>query len=234
MSVDLKDRVLAYIRNVELFMSKVSPEALDDNARKIYDLANAYLNDARYYYEKGDYVTSLSCIAYAEGLLDSLRLMNLVQGVEWSPLSKIIKRPRVYVAGSFEFLHPGHIALLREAWNLGEVYVVVSRDRNFEKFKGRKPALNEKGRLEVIESVKYVSKAILGDENDFLKPLIELRPDIVMLGPDQWMKPAELIEKLEAVGLKNVKVIKFEKRIEPWSSTSIFNELKNRLCNASP
>lgn len=234
MSVDLKSRVLAYIRNVELFMSKITLEALDTNARRIYDLAKTYLNDAKYYYEKEDYSTSLSCISYAEGLLDSLKLMNLIKGIEWSSLSSMIKRPRVLVAGSFEFLHPGHIALLKEAWNLGEVYVVVSRDKNFEKFKGRKPALNERDRLEVIQSIKYVAKAVLGDEEDYLKPIVDLKPDIVMLGPDQWIGPTELREKLETMGLKNVKIVKFEKRIEPWSSTGIFNELKKNLCNTSP
>jgi FAD synthetase len=157
--------------------------------------------------------------------------MNFVKDVEWKPLSQLIKRPRVLVAGSFEFLHPGHLALLKEAWNIGEVYVVVSRDKNFEKFKGRKPALNEGERLEVIESVKYVAKAVLGDENDYIKPIIDIKPDVVMLGPDQWITPEKLREELEKRGLKNIKVIKFERRIEPWSSTNIFNALRNRLCN---
>jgi FAD synthetase len=231
MYTDIEDRVKAYIRNVETFIDKVKSDDLNDSARRIYDLARAYLCDSKYYYEKKEYFTALACIAYAEGLLDSLRLMNFVKDVEWKPLSQLIKRPRVLVAGSFEFLHPGHLALLKEAWNIGEVYVVVSRDKNFEKFKGRKPALNEGERLEVIESVKYVAKAVLGDENDYIKPIIDIKPDIVMLGPDQWITPEKLREELEKRGLKNIKVIKFERRIEPWSSTNIFNALRNRLCN---
>lgn len=234
MNTDIEDRVKAYIRNVESFIDKVKSDDLNDAAREIYDLARAYLYDSKYYYEKKEYFTALACIAYAEGLLDSLRIMNFVKDMEWKPLSQLIKRPRVLVAGSFEFLHPGHLALLKEAWNIGEVYVVVSRDRNFERFKGRKPALNERERLEVIESVKYVAKAVLGDESDYIKPIINIKPDVVMLGPDQWITPEKLREELEKRGLKNTKVIKFERRIEPYSSTSIFNALRNRLCNNLP
>ncbi|MEM0060180.1 MAG: DUF357 domain-containing protein, partial [Desulfurococcaceae archaeon] len=66
---------------------------------------------------------------------------------------------------------------------------------------------------------------------DYIKPIIDIKPDIVMLGPDQWITPEKLREELEKRGLKNIKVIKFERRIEPWSSTNIFNALRNRLCN---
>jgi FAD synthetase len=36
------------------------------------------VKDARHYAEKGKSVTSLACIAYAEGLLDTLRFLELV------------------------------------------------------------------------------------------------------------------------------------------------------------
>ena len=229
MDLALSERVQAYIDNVEQFLSKVKLEALDESQRRVLELAQAYLSDAKYYYEIGDYVTSLSCIAYAEGLLDSLRIMGFLGGVDWKPLSELLGRPRVLVAGSFEFLHPGHLALLREAWKLGRVYVIVSRDVNFSKFKGREPALSEKDRLEVVASVKYVTKAVLGDEEDFLKPIEELRPDIILLGPDQWIEPENLEKKLRERGITNVRVIKLEKRVGPWSSSYIWNRIKSDL-----
>ncbi len=228
----LAERVNTYIRNVELFIeearSNVSREAL-----YIFNLARDYLNDAKYYFSRGDYVTSLSCIAYAEGLLDALRLLELIKGT-WRPFSELAKRPRVLVAGSFEFLHPGHISLLKYAWQLGDVHVVVSRDVNFEKFKGRKPIMDERDRLEVVSSVKYVSNAVLGDISDFFKPLEELRPDIVVLGPDQWIEPQKLEEELKKRGLVNTKVVKFPERVGAWSSTTILAELKKKLCIVNP
>lgn len=228
--IDLKDRISAYIYNVEQFLNSVKEEELSREASFIVSLARDYLNDAKYYLEKGDYITSLSCIAYAEGLLDALRHQGHIKTADWKPLSEALKRPLVLVAGSFEFLHPGHLALLKRAWELGRVHVVVSRDRNFEKFKGRKPVLSENDRLEVVRSVKYVSSASLGDEEDFLKPIIDLKPDIILLGPDQWIEPSELKELLEKRGLVNVKILKYEKREGLWSSTSVYSELKKQLC----
>jgi len=224
----LAERVSAYIRNVELFIEEAR-SGVPREALHVFNLARDYLSDAKYYFSRGDYVTSLSCIAYAEGLLDALRLLGLIRST-WRPLSELAKRPRVLVAGSFEFLHPGHISLLKYAWQLGDVHVIVSRDVNFEKFKGRKPIMSERDRLEVVSSVRYVSNAILGDTSDLFKPLEELRPDIVVLGPDQWIEPQRLEEELRKRGLVATRVVKFPERVGEWSSTTILAELRRRLC----
>ncbi|MEM4487822.1 MAG: DUF357 domain-containing protein [Desulfurococcaceae archaeon] len=230
LGIPIEKRVKLYIDSVEAFIAKAAWDFLPKEQKAVIELAKSYLSDAKYYYEKGDLETSLSCIAYAEGLLDSLRIMGYIKGVHWEPISKLLKRPRVLVAGSFEFLHPGHINLLQLAWQHGEVYVVVSRDKNFEKFKGRKPALSERDRLEVVKSVRYVSSAIIGDEEDFLKPVVNIKPDIVVLGPDQWITPSELTSALMERGLDDVKVLKIAQRVGSWSSTSIFNDLRKMVC----
>ena len=229
LELDLESRIKAYILNVELFINTVEKQELPPSSRSIVELARAYLSDAKYYFEKGDYATSLSCIAYAEGLLDALRHLGLVKGVDWKPLSMLARRPRVLVAGSFEFLHPGHLALLRYAWEHGDVYVVVSRDVNFEKFKKRKPALSEQERLEVVKSIKYVASAVLGDEQDFFKPIEELKPDVIVLGPDQWITPEELQVELKKRGLEGTRVVKMPERIGNWSSSSILGKICENL-----
>lgn len=224
------DRVKAYIDNVEQVLQQATAiRELDPRHQYIIELARGYTSDAKYYLEKNDCFTSLACIAYAEGLLDSLRYQGVIS-FNWKPLSELLKRPRVLVAGSFEFLHPGHIYLLKRAWELGEVYVVVSRNRNFTRFKGREPVMDEKDRLMIVENVKYVSKAVMGDEEDFLKPIVELKPDIVLLGPDQWIQPDELKSLLEKKGLSDVRVEKLESRIGEWSSSRIIERIKNKYC----
>lgn len=230
---DIRLKIKAYIENVEYFIERLKDVKLDRDAASIVELAKSYLSDSKYYYENEDFFTSLACIAYAEGLLDSLKFTGKVQGIDWIPLSRLVKRPRVVVTGSFEFIHPGHIFLLREAWKLGEVYVVVSRDVNFEKFKGRKPVLGDVDRLMIVESIKYVSGALLGDEKDYLKPIIDLRPNIVLLGPDQWINPDTLKNMLRERGLINIDVLKLEKRIGDWSSSGIYNDLRRELCRCS-
>ncbi len=45
--------------------------------REIYDLADMYASDSKSYLEKGDMITSFSCISYAHGLLDAvIKIVN--------------------------------------------------------------------------------------------------------------------------------------------------------------
>lgn len=201
-----------------------------DRFYKLIELASSYMSDAKFYFMKGDYVSALSCIAYAEGLIDSLNQAGLIE-IDWKPLSKLLKRPKVVVGGSFEILHPGHLYFLEKAWEIGEVYVVVSRDKNFIKFKKREPVTPENQRRIIVENVKFVSKAILGDEEDFIKPIEYLKPDIVLLGPDQWIEPSELESKLRERGL-NTRVLKLESRVEGelYSSSAIVRKICENMC----
>lgn len=43
----------------------------------VLELVIGYVKDARHYAEKRKPVTSLACIAYAEGLLDALKFLEL-------------------------------------------------------------------------------------------------------------------------------------------------------------
>jgi FAD synthetase len=53
---------------------KVSGSMLD----QVIDLAKGYVKDAKHYADRRKPVTSLACIAYAEGLLDALKYLELV------------------------------------------------------------------------------------------------------------------------------------------------------------
>ncbi|MCD6301262.1 MAG: cytidylyltransferase family protein [Staphylothermus sp.] len=212
MNVDVKERVYAYITNVEKALDQIKGKEIDAKYKKLVELAEIYLHDAKYYHEKGDYITSLACIAYAEGLIDSLRFLEVLD-IKWEALSSLLERPKILVAGGFEIIHPGHMYLLKKAWELGRVYAVIARDKNFYKFKKRQPIIPEEQRLEVVENIKYVYKAILGDENDYLKPVEEIKPDIILLGPDQWPNENKLVHELKKRGLNNVRVERLNKRL---------------------
>ena len=92
---------------------------------------------------------------------------------------------KVVIAGTFDIIHPGHIYLFEEASKCGDVYVIIARDKNVEKIKGRKPIFNENERKLMVENIKYVKKAYLGDLDDFFKVIKIIDPDIIFLGPDQ-------------------------------------------------
>ncbi len=211
MQRDAKRRIEAYIVNVELAVERLRGR-LQPPYDRLVKLAEAYASDARYYLESGDTYTALACIAYAEGLIDALRHLGVAE-IDWEPLSKLLSRPKVLVAGTFDLLHPGHVHLLREAWKRGRVHVIVARDSTVEKLKGRKPVVPEEQRLEVVRSVRYVTRARLGDTQDILKPVVEEKPDVILLGPDQWPDEEKLAAMLEERGVK-ARIERLERRLE--------------------
>jgi len=187
---------------------------------EILKLAGLYLEDAKYYLSIEDYITSVSCVAYAEGLIDSLRMLGLTE-FQWER-NKVKK---VVVAGTFDIVHPGHLYFLRKANELGLTYVVVARDVNVVKNKGRPPVMSEADRLAVVSSLKPVYRAVLGDITDYLKPLLEIRPDIVLLGPDQQVDETQLARELERRGLSPVEVVRVKERINGYSSSQLIRRI---------
>ena len=195
----MAERVEVYIRNVE---RALATGWFDGSAAEVVKLAEAYVRDARHYLKQGDVFTALAAASYAEGLIDALRLLGLAK-FEWARPSEIAKNMRrVLVAGTFEILHPGHIAYLREAWSMGRVVAVVARDSNAERIKGRRIVVPEAQRLEVLRSVEYVHEALLGYEDDMLRIVEEVRPDVILLGPNQPFDEAELAERLRRRGVE--------------------------------
>ena len=45
----------------------------------VLGLVRGYVSDARHYADEGKSVTSLACVAYAEGLLDALKFLELAE-----------------------------------------------------------------------------------------------------------------------------------------------------------
>ncbi|BEP18282.1 DUF357 domain-containing protein [Pyrofollis japonicus] len=233
--VEPSKRVEVYIANVEAALDKVKNKVSDPSVKHVVELVERYIADAKYYLEKGDVFTALADIAYAEGLLDALRWLGIVE-FEWKKPSELLSRPKVVVAGTFDLIHPGHIGLLREAWRLGRVYAIVARDESVRKMKGREPIVPEEQRLQVVSAIRYVYSARLGSKTDFLEPLREIKPDIVLLGPDQWADEEWLQKRLEAEGIR-AKVLRLKERIECplCSSTAIacraLRVIPRELCN---
>jgi len=145
---------------------------------------------------------------------------------------------RIVVAGTFDILHPGHVFLITEAAKLGEVIVVVARDGNVMHAKGHSVIVPEEQRLFMVQALKGVSKAILGNPGlDFLAIIEELDPDILLLGPNQKMSIEQVQEELEHRGVKT-KVMRLEQLFDeyPLNSTSkiITRAIANRKDLHSP
>jgi len=102
---------------------------------------------------------------------------------------------RVVATGTFDILHPGHLYYLAESKKLGdELWVIVARDANV-KFKPR-PIIPEEQRRAMIAALKPVDHAVLGDPTDMFRPIVEIRPDIITLGFNQYFNEEKLKNQL--------------------------------------
>ena len=225
---NIAQRIKLYINMVNdvLDQLKELEKRLPNKVKELIKLAEDYLRDSQYYFGLRDYVTSLSCVSYAEGLLDSLSRLGYIN-VEW----RREKTLKVLVGGTFDLIHPGHIEFLKEASKRGLVYAVVARDVNVKKLKGKSPVLGERDRLAVVSSIRYVYKAVLGDVKDFIKPVEAIKPDIVFLGPDQSIDEEFLFKEFSKRGLR-IKVERMSKRVGEgkYSTTKIIDKiLRDRL-----
>ncbi len=66
----------------ELVQTKDAVTVSEADAAKVLRWAADYLEDAKYYKAQGKFETSLTSVAYCEGLLDALRLLGAVK-FEW-------------------------------------------------------------------------------------------------------------------------------------------------------
>jgi FAD synthetase len=138
---------------------------------------------------------------------------------------------KVLTAGTFDIIHAGHVRLLLEAKKLagpdGELVVVIARDENVRKYKGHPPIFSESERLFMMQNLKPVDRAILGDIKDPLSIIEKEKPDIIVLGYDQWASEEWLVKELQKRGLRTrvVRMRKFEVEI-PSTSTVIERIMK--------
>lgn len=120
-------------------------------------------------------------------------------------------KKKILVAGTFDILHPGHIFLINEAAKLGDVYIVIATDKNRELYSGEAPIVPEQQRYEVMKSIKNVKDIKLGrHDNDTLRTVEEINPDIILLGPDQKFSAQKLQNALNMKGLKHIEVRRLE------------------------
>lgn len=98
---------------------------------------------------------------------------------------------RVLSCGTFDHFHPGHESFLQQAAALGsELYVVVARDENVERLKGRRPDHDEEQRVSILSKLPYITNVRLGHPGtNLLRVVEEIAPQVIALGYDQKSPP---------------------------------------------
>ena len=127
---------------------------------------------------------------------------------------------KVMATGVFDIIHLGHIHYLKESKKLGDMLVVVvARDKTARK-NGKSPIFDENSRLKLVSELKPVDYAILGHEDDMMKTVLEVRPDIITLGYDQKFDEVELNRQLQKVGVE-ARIVRISKYDGDLNSSSL-------------
>ena len=113
---------------------------------------------------------------------------------------------RVVVFGCFDLLHLGHVFFFEKAKRLGgnqtELLVVVARDSNARRVKGKAPFFNENERAALLRALRCVDHVVLGGKKDLFAVLKKVKPDLIVLGFDQRADEKKLKEKIKEFDLK--------------------------------
>lgn len=91
-----------------------------------------------------------------------------------------------FIAGSFDVIHPGYIAMFQEAKkNCDYLIIGLHVDPTIERPEKIKPILEYQDRFNILSSIKYIDKIYPYKlENDLINVLKEVNPNIRFLGDD--------------------------------------------------
>ena len=132
---------------------------------------------------------------------------------------------KVFVNGTFDILHRGHLELLNYAKTLGYVIVGIDTDECVKEKKGQgRPIYNQDERKFLLENLKSVDEVIFfSSELEFEELIKSLNPDIIIVGSD-WK------EKSTIKSYYDGNLIFFD-RMKDYSTTNIILKILDTYKN---
>ena len=127
---------------------------------------------------------------------------------------------KIWINGSFDIIHVGHIRLINHAKSLGKVRVGLDTDQRIRSKKGiSRPFTTLYDRMEIISSISGVDSVVHFDSDDELVSRIaDWKPDIMVIGSDYVGK--------EIIGAEHIGEILFYPRSLD-STTGIVEKIIN-------
>ena len=116
----------------------------------------------------------------------------------------------VYTVGTFDLLHVGHLALLEQCSDLGDILAVgVASDGVVNSYKPNVPVIPLDQRQEMLGALRCVDIVRPYYELEYVSACEELNVDIFVVGEDWGSQPHNVnVERyLESQGKKVVKLI---------------------------
>ena len=130
---------------------------------------------------------------------------------------------KVFVNGTFDLLHPGHLKLLNFAKSHGDYLIVGidSDDRVKEKKGQKRPIYNQDDRAFFLKTLKPVDQVEMFSSDEELEILIKrVQPDIMIVGSD-WKGKS-------VIGSYYASKLIFFDRIEEYASTKTIQNIIDR------
>ena len=122
----------------------------------------------------------------------------------------------VWVNGSFDVLHAGHIELFKYARSVGDYLVVgTDTDERIRELKGNSRPINkQKHRIAMLEAIRYIDKVVTFDSvEQQLTRIRENNAEIIVIGSDYRGR--------RVVGEECVKTVEYFERVDDLSTTKI-------------
>ena len=128
----------------------------------------------------------------------------------------------IFVNGTFDILHPGHVQLLNYARSLGDSLIVaIDSDRRVQELKGTtRPINSEDDRKFMLENLRSVDTVWFFDSDQELEDICRLYNPVMVKGSDYKGK--------HIIGHQYCKEIVFYDRIEPYSTTRAIQDISSR------
>ena len=113
-------------------------------------------------------------------------VLDRVEALRRRAAARALSQTFVFTNGCFDILHPGHVALLRQARQLGQYLMVgLNSDRSVRGLKGEgRPVQDEGSRATVLAALSDVDGVVLFDEETPLELIRALMPDVLVKGGD--------------------------------------------------
>ena len=90
---------------------------------------------------------------------------------------------KVYVAMSADFIHPGHINILKIARQYGAIILGLLTDEAIASYK-RLPVLDYEQRKVIFENISGVEQIVPQETLDYFPNLLKIKPDYFVHGTD--------------------------------------------------
>ncbi len=124
---------------------------------------------------------------------------------------------RVWVNGTFDVLHVGHVSLLQFASLFGKVRVGIDTVRRVKELKGDdRPVNNWNDRCLMLKELRSVKEVVGFDSDEELEKQIKtFKPDYCVIGSDYKDK--------KVIGSQYCKKLVFFDKIDGYSTTKILS-----------